>query len=235
MAGRPCCQHGALVVFILSASTARGGGFRSTVPPWRGGDLAEVVPPVHRLNGGSSSTSMEYPGASRPAWSAPASPGWAASSSTGSELAAGVDGLADVVGHLEFADSSSSHDWPLDWPPAKRLRPITLPDQRESPPPTAPAPLARSIPPAPAPLSPACSRDVGGEQRARAAPCAAPATAAADAAEHAGPARPLAGDGGTRLETETVARTRDKRGGARAHAATGTRAAPAQQDSSQAA
>ena len=231
MAGRPCCQHGALVFFACfwrlpqyRPGAAKDSRFR-----------AEVVPPVHRLNGGSSSTSMEYPGASRPAWSAPASPGWAASSSTGSELAAGVDGLADVVGHLEFADSSSSHDWPLDWPPAKRLRPITLPDQRESPPPTAPAPLARSIPPAPAPLSPACSRDVGGEQRARAAPCAAPATAAADAAEHAGPARPLAGDGGTRLETETVARTRDKRGGARAHAATGTRAAPAQQDSSQAA
>lgn len=98
-----------------------------------------VPPPYTALNGVSSSSRMEYSGASRPAWSAPASPRWAASSSTGSELAGGVDGLADVVGHLEFADSSSSHYWPLEWPPAKRLRPIALPGQREPPPLTAPA------------------------------------------------------------------------------------------------
>ena len=183
---------------------------------------------------------MEYSGAGRPAWSAPASPRWAVSSSTGSELAGGVDAIADVVEHLEFADSSSTHDCreaPPEWPPAKRLRPIMLPGQRESPPLTAPAPsltkhlhAAASLAKDLLPLSPACSRDAGGERRARAAPCTAPATAATDAAEHAGPARPFAGDAGARLE-----RVASIRGGARTYAATRTRAAAAQQDSSQAA
>lgn len=104
----------------------------------------ELVPrAVHSAQRRSRSTGMEYSGAGRPAWSAPASPRWAVSSSTGSELAGGVDAIADVVEHLEFADSSSTHDCreaPPEWPPAKRLRPIMLPGQRESPPLTAPAP-----------------------------------------------------------------------------------------------
>jgi len=87
-------------------------------------------------------------GASRP-WSAPASPRWTAtSSSTGSEpLICGVDGLVDEVRRASFNASPLSWrplEGPLEGPPAKRLRPITLPDQREPPPLVAPALLALS-------------------------------------------------------------------------------------------
>jgi len=110
----------------LSSACTRGGTHRHRHRPQ----------PCLKLNMSFSS------GASRP-WSAPASPRWAfTSSSTGSEPLCGVDGLVDEFSNSRLA--SPTHDWPLEGPPAKRLRPITLPDQREPPPLVAPALLALS-------------------------------------------------------------------------------------------
>ena len=162
-------------------------------------------------------------GASRP-WSAPASPRWTAtSSSTGSEPLGGVDELVDEVRRASF--NASPLGWrplegPLEGPPAKRLRPITLPDQREPPPLVAPALLALSSAASILTLASACSRSgAGGERRARAAaPCAPPATPATDAAGHARPARLFAGlESRTRLER--LASIGGEAGRARAYAA----------------